>query len=381
MFNLGVISMKKTLVAIAALAAVSSFAQSSATIYGRMDLGFSTETTKKTNAGNAANATSRAKATSLAGAQGELTGMRLGFRGTEDLGGGLNLGFVIETRVNPDSTASTFGNSRLGNLSLTGGFGRVTIGTYDNAMDVVRGYAPTISGIAGGDTLGKTSFTNGVDGRSTNAIAYSTAVGPLTFGIGTVNESTSTSANPGNNLTQGKTSGVMVGLGYANGPLAANLAIASAKQSGGVVLPVSAVNGGKVSDVGFAVSYDLGVAKPWFQYETVTAKSVITNGVAQAGSEKANIYSVGASFPMGAFTPYIGVGRGTSKDTVGNPALPIALAAKLTDFQIGTRYSLSKRSTVYAAYGTSTLKNTTGGAGARESAKTSGMSLGLRHDF
>ena len=142
--------MKKTLIALAALAATgATLAQSSVTIYGRMDLGMtSVETTR-----GAANATPGATdAFSLAGAEGTRTGSRLGFRGTEDLGGGLRAGFVYEIGINADRIADgTNAQTRLANLSLSGGFGTVVVGTFMNAFDTARGFSPATPSAPGGD--------------------------------------------------------------------------------------------------------------------------------------------------------------------------------------------------------------------------------------
>jgi len=107
MFNLGEISMKKTLVALAALAATASFAQSSVTISGRLDLGMSN--LKTTNSlGVTTSSTTR---TDLTGNQSGRTTSRLTFAGTEDLGGGLRANFNIETGLNPSDDAGLFAGS------------------------------------------------------------------------------------------------------------------------------------------------------------------------------------------------------------------------------------------------------------------------------
>jgi len=46
MFNLGETCMKKSLVALAALAATGAFAQSSVTLYGNVDIAYGTAVTK-----------------------------------------------------------------------------------------------------------------------------------------------------------------------------------------------------------------------------------------------------------------------------------------------------------------------------------------------
>ena len=88
--------MKKSLIALAAVAVVSAAsAQSSVTVYGRVDLGLTRDT------GGLSPAQSVTRLDSGIGG-----GSRLGFRGVEDLGGGLKANFVAETGYCADSNAS-----------------------------------------------------------------------------------------------------------------------------------------------------------------------------------------------------------------------------------------------------------------------------------
>jgi predicted porin len=106
------LEMKKTLVALAALAAAGvASAQSSVTLFGIADISY-------TNLNSTG-----------AGSLGQLTGSgrnassRLGFRGTEDLGGGLSAGFWLEAGVNVNTgagSATTTLNSALGDKVLVG---------------------------------------------------------------------------------------------------------------------------------------------------------------------------------------------------------------------------------------------------------------------
>ncbi|EEF22565.1 conserved hypothetical protein, partial [Ricinus communis] len=96
--------MKKSLIAIAVLAATSSaaFAQSNVTIYGILDAGITSE--RGGAQGNVTKVTSGAASAS-----------RLGFKGTEDLGGGLSAVFKLEAGVKVDDGALDNTNSVLFN--------------------------------------------------------------------------------------------------------------------------------------------------------------------------------------------------------------------------------------------------------------------------
>ena len=123
--------MKKSLLALAVLGAFAgaASAQSSITIYGIADAGIVAES------GNPAGSVT--KLTS-----GVSAGSRLGFRGTEDLGGGLAAIFALETGILLDTGGNAQGQvfanqnglvfGRQDYVGLTGGFGAVTAGRQYN---------------------------------------------------------------------------------------------------------------------------------------------------------------------------------------------------------------------------------------------------------
>ena len=93
--------MKKLLIATAAFAMVAGTAQaqSSVTVYGILDMGYVSES-KKTQS-----ATATTDVTGINTGAG-LSGNRIGFRGTEDLGGGLTAGFVYELGITPENSTT-----------------------------------------------------------------------------------------------------------------------------------------------------------------------------------------------------------------------------------------------------------------------------------
>jgi len=144
--------MKKTLVAIAALASVTAFAQSSVTISGLADLGYAQQKTYGDN--------------TSAVLQGMSKTSTFKFAGTEDLGGGLNANFQFE--VQPSYVA---GNGNVTNANLQG----TTVAAYANAAAVAGTAAQTAqSGLVG-------------KGQSWLGLG-STAVGGIRFG--TINTAT-----------------------------------------------------------------------------------------------------------------------------------------------------------------------------------------------
>ena len=93
--------MKKSLIALAALAAVgAASAQSSVTLYGAVDIGYGAHKTETRNGSGSIK--------SSGVMDGANAGNRIGFRGTEDLGGGLKANFVVEQGISP-TNGSLFG--------------------------------------------------------------------------------------------------------------------------------------------------------------------------------------------------------------------------------------------------------------------------------
>jgi len=355
--------MKKTLIALAALAAAgATLAQSSVTIYGRMDLGMSSvETTAGANAAT--------DVFSLAGAEGVRTGSRLGFRGTEDLGGGLRAGFVYEIGINADRNApnglspADNARTRLANLSLSGGFGTVVVGTFMNAFDTVRGFSPATANVPGGDfTLGHGAATSErFDSRTQNAIAYvSPAFNGFTLSAGTVNEE----VNSGPNAR--KYDGMILGLGFSQGPWAAHFAFGNLDVSyhaplgfGTVTAPANA----EVQNWALGVRYTLPQVVVSFIYEDSE------NSLAGVTQREFNAWEIGARFPMGAFAPYVTFGQG--EITTGTT--PNDTSA----WQVGTTYNLSARTWIYAAFGEFQSETSTG----LNVLERTGYSIGIVHTF
>ena len=154
--------MKKSLLALAVLGAFAGVAsaQSSVTLYGTVDLN-----------GRYVKNEGSTRRWSLS--QDGINASQLGFKGTEDLGGGLKAGFLLLAGVNADtgSTNAQFFNRRA-TVSLLGSFGEVRLG---------RDYTPsywnnTIFDAFGTNGLGDSSSIKQLQAstyiRSNNAVQY-----------------------------------------------------------------------------------------------------------------------------------------------------------------------------------------------------------------
>ncbi|MDE5144470.1 porin, partial [Paenibacillus larvae] len=129
--------MKKSLIALAVLAASgAAMAQSSVTMFGIVDTGVTYVNHANAAGDSVYGLTSSGSATS-----------RLGFRGTEDLGGGLKAGFWLEGEIFGDNgNANGFNFQRRSTISLMGNFGEVRMG---------RELTPSYSKVSGYDLFGQ----------------------------------------------------------------------------------------------------------------------------------------------------------------------------------------------------------------------------------
>lgn len=362
--------MKKTLVALAALAVVSAAsAQSTVTLYGVVDMGIAT--LKDTAAG--------VDYTKNGVQQGTMSNSRIGFKGTEDLGGGLKANFVYELGTNPDESAQGLA-ARVGTLGLSGNFGAVTIG---------RQYTPYHNVQAAMDLAGNLNATPGYvvlnhnfnGGRASNAVNYtSPSFGGFTaaaqVGAGPSAAGTETTVTNGAQA-DGKSFGLS-GI-YAAGPLVAGLAYNDITNSNTLLTSYAPISGATVpAAVGFGVgsrevkvwaagaSYDFTVVKASLAYSRLTD----TKSAAGVSELTSNGYNFSVAAPFGATTLVANLGRATLKQDSS------ATDGTITGYQLMANYALSKRTTAYAVYGNDKLD-----LNGSEYLKRQSAAVGVRHTF
>jgi predicted porin len=184
--------MKKSLLAVAAMTAFAGAAQaqSSVTVYGILDVGFvGGNTTAATTAANTTGAPGVIKTTgNQFGNSAEQTS-RLGFKGTEDLGGGLSALFTAEFALaptdttlsgNPASTSSTGGASNGGLQNRQSFVGLKKVGVGTGAIGTQ--YTGIHNAVAATDP----GQTNNMMGN----VIYASGTGPATNSIGTAQGAT-----------------------------------------------------------------------------------------------------------------------------------------------------------------------------------------------
>jgi predicted porin len=314
--------MKKSLLALAVLGAFAGVAsaQSSVTIYGNIDMSVA-----KSNGGTAGNNGGSASTNDAWHVQ-QANGSRLGFRGDENLGGGLSAQFQIEHRYSPDTGAVANTNSFWQGRSYvqlsSAAAGRVYLG-----RDYTPAFWPAVKsdpfGWDGVGQIGANAWAGyvapdqgqGAGVRTSNTVGYkSPNLGGLTVqaAVG-LSETSNAGRNNGFNVE------------YAAGPIYAGFGYE--KISGG--LPANDKRG----VTNFALHYDFGVAKVMGYY----AKAKIGT-LGQIGSK---MYSIGALAPIGSGTLKAQMFR-VDPDGANNNSNKVGL---------GYDYPLSKRTTVYADLG------------------------------
>ena len=311
---------------------------------------------------------------------------RLGFRGTEDLGGGLKALFQVESTMTAGGAASNGFGSRPTFVGLAGNFGTVLLGRQDTPL-----LKTTAAQLAGGSNnlVGQAIYSNfglGFDGTAVTA-AQTTAAG---YGRMATDTTTDKAINYISPTIAGFTAEVQVGqsdtkddtgtapafsktddtgfsLRYVAGPLTVSGANHT-KEFTTSVASSATVFPGKTKTNYIGATYDLVAAKVSLQHATskndTTVASVFDNKVTQ----------LGVQVPVTTAINLFGsVGMGTrTLETVDE--------YKQTSMQLGATYSLSKRTMLYSVYGQQELKgdNT---ATAGEKLKETQFALGVRHTF
>lgn len=306
--------MKKQALAAATLSALTlggvAHAQSSVTLYGVADMALAKVTGQSLR---------------LAGVSPLTNGSsRIGFRGTEDLGGGLKASFNFEAQVNPETGAASdpfFG--RAANLTLSGGFGSVLLGrTLSPGFRAVSAWE--LTGAANYNPVSSQFSYVGVNSRNNSQITYTT---PSFGGV------TATLAHVLKGNNEDGVSKTEFNVIYRGGPLSASLAYnkLSNKDANHMV----------------GAAYSFGQARVAASYQDAT------------GAGRGKGFTLGGSVPAGPVSLILDVARDTEN--------------KDTDLLLEARYPLSKRTFLYAAH----ARN---GKGKAETDVNSTL-IGMRHNF
>jgi predicted porin len=330
--------MKKSLIALAVLAASgASFAQSTVSVYGIADIWLGSV---KLEDGLGNNVTT----TKLD--SGGVSHSRWGFKGSEDLGGGLKANFNLEQGFQLDTGAHDSGSTsfnRYAWVGFSGGFGEVKLGKTATAFDDVNGSANAVFDSA-------LSPANWVFRSVAYSWTPSNSIMYVTPSIGGFGAEVSYALDE-------KAAGVpkvtSFNLSYGAGPLAAQFAYQK-EETAGV--------GSSTSFTRLGGSYDLGVA-------TLMASYGKTTNIGNVSGADANDYQIGANVPLSAALTLSGsYAKSTDNAAAGDQSRK--------GFGFAANYTFSKRTSIYGGY---TANNFTQAKAA--DAKVNILAVGVRHAF
>ena len=314
--------MKRTLLvaALATLASSAALAQSSVTIYGRLNLTLERENINGIKLSKMENNSSR-----------------IGFKGSEDLGGGLRAGFQLEHGFSPDTglPASSFWG-RQSEVNLGGGFGTVRLGNFTSeAYFATSDYI----GMHNHETGTSSDALYAYIGRNTNKVAYRTP-----------------------EFVKGLT---------LEGAVSAS------------------EGGGRIRNYDFAGNWQIGALHLGLGYEkagtaTVSAKQVAVSGLYEFGSfilggmvqRDTNAYGSGNRTNFRVSAAYI-LGQSEFHANVGKAGdYSNRSDSGAKQYTLAYNYNLSKRTKVYGYYTKVDAQRFTGYA-----SDFSSLAVGVRHNF
>jgi predicted porin len=358
--------MKKSLTALAALVVTGlASAQSSVTLFGVVDAGVSYQS-----------ATSRSATTGLTSKQSQWSvsnsgynSSRIGFRGTEDLGGGLAASFWLEAPLSNDDGSNALAFTRRSTVSLSGGFGEIRLGrdysatfwndTVFDPFGTNGSGSSVINTVSGSSALGNTNYV-----RASNMVGYFLPpnlggfYGQFQYGL---NEAVKTSATDTTAATS-TSAGRYVGgrFGYANGPLDVALSVGQ-----NIAVDTTTLTR-KIQTINLGASYDFGPVKLFGELSNVKNKFDLAAGDTH---DTYNGYLIGATVPVGA--GMIRASYSTVRYNEGAAGIT-GEDPRANKFAIGYVHNLSKRTALYATVARVNNRNDSAYTGSLTAASTTG---------
>ena len=407
--------MKKTLAAVAVLGAFAGSALAAdVQLYGIVDTGVGYSHVDVDGLGEDAD--------SFGMKSGQASGSRFGFKGTEDLGNGLTVGFILEDGITSDDGAeSGVMFNRESSLFLQGSFGKFAMGRIGSINNGQSSWAKVgmLSAFGTSDWGGNSAQLGSIfslAGQWDNMIAYETPdfAGFKVFaqyGMGSNDDENESSSDRY----------YAIGATYNNGPFAGYFAVDSINyQTADFGSNAFNKNGDNVDDsltVTLGGSYDFEVVKVYLgaqYFDEVKLSSIggVTNSVwgsdAISGGDKDGKYdttygaamkikgyaiSLSADAPLAGGKAMFGIGYidGEAADSMSDIASSNAAAAKYADadfkryvVSVGYDYPFSKRTDVYAvaSYMQDQVDYVNDAKESREWEPSAyGIYVGLRHRF
>jgi general bacterial porin, GBP family len=256
-------------------------------------------------------------------AAGILNTNRIGFTGSEDLGGGLKAEFQLQQAFSDSVGAFSTGTSEESWVGLSGSFGQIRIGTTD--MSGLQGIDSAVSGagnLANSPSTGSalTTLFSGEDGADmANTVRYiSPTVNGFQLDVGY------SSGNASTAVADGNVAETSVMVSYKSGPLA----VYAGQHE------VDGVGVAKKDYKALGARYDFGVA---------AVGAIVSKGDPDSGSDSLNRSN-------SVVTVNVPLGNGLTAHASKMSAKISDTSYKSSGVMVALTKAMSKRTTAYAAY-------------------------------
>lgn len=363
-------------VCLGACALGAAQAQSSVSVYGLLDTGLTV-----VNTVTAAGASQPGRVVSVH--PGAMQASRLGYRGVEDLGGGLKALFVLETGVNVDAGTFAQGGAGFGRRSvvgLEGGFGTVLVGRQPDFLDDMGAMSSAFTFGAQASTIHALDRT--YTDRTNQSIRYTTPRFGGTRAVALIGFGENTATSHGQALGLGldhSTGALRLAAGYYQSKLGAQAANGSQASIG-----AQAGSPGQVAlrTYSLAATYQLGSTRLMAMFSDVRQPLAVATGarsLRSAANRRTTIWDLGVHH---ALSSALFLNMSVILDKADFVA---ASSGRVRQLNLGLDLLLSKRTDVYANAGHQSASRmlTPGmgeGAPGLDRSQTL-MRVGVRHRF
>lgn len=356
--------MKKTLIAVAALAATGAFAQ--VTVYGRLDAGYAN--TKNTTVANGVSTDTFANGVQSHNSVSSMWGLK----GSEDLGRGMNAFFQLDQDLytangNTGSSGANGGVpnapgfNRVSKIGINGGFGSIAFGRdYNQVFKLIA--ASDVHNLSRISAVTLASATGG--STQPNLVMYSSPnMSGFQVNVDYGNQDSSVGTN--NNTTK-----VLDLTGtYTNGPLMVGAGLGNTTTNTGVNAP-----DGKTEGTVLAASYNFGT----FTLKGSAINSKVTAATAIGQQLESKEYNIGAAVPMGKVTLTAQIAR---KTVSGLTAANATTDTSGSSWVIGADYALSAKTALFAKTGVYGVQSGTLANDTTSDIKNASTAVGIKTVF
>ena len=360
------ISMKKTLIALAVLAASgAAMAQSTVTLYGIVDVVGRYSTT---DLGKGAGSLAKSEIVS-----GGINTSRWGLKGSEDLGGGLKANFKLEEGFALDTGAGQTKDfasapqafARESWVGFSGAFGEVKLGKTWTPFDDVIGASDGMFNAVGMSPMRVAFASENYRDTISNTIYYAT---PKFNGFAAAASYSAREGDPKRARVEA------FNVTYGSGPVAVQFAY---QQEHVELATAGGIAGTTANNGTYAVlggSYDFGIAKAKANYAKVTNKPV--GGGANIDGNNTQEWQIGVDVPMSPAL-ILSASYAKSDDDNATGANP---TQKRDGFGMAGKYSLSKRTFLYGGFSVNKASQVVTGSTTGDWKKNI-VELGMNHKF